>query len=149
MGATTLAGLGHASVARTTTTSRAGNITLWIIQVLLAALFLFAGGFKLVMPAEALVGPGVQLPTAFLRFIGACEFLGALGLLLPWATGIRRELTPIAAAGLVVIMGGATTLTIIGGLGATAAMPFVAGILAAMVAWRRGRVVRPPVRPSA
>ena len=149
MEATTLAGIGHARIARNPTTGRAGNVGLWTVQVLLAALFLFAGGFKLVMPAEALVGPGVQLPTAFLRFIGACEFLGALGLILPWATGIRRELTPIAAAGLVVIMGGATTITIIGGLGATAAMPFVAGILAAMVAWRRGRVVRPPARPFA
>ena len=137
MGATTLA-YGH--IGSTRSTSRLGNRSLWTVQFLLAALFLFAGGFKLVMPAEALVGP-VHLPTAFLRFIGACEFLGALGLILPWATGIRRELTPIAAAGLVIIMTGATTLTIIGGLGAAAAMPFTAGILAAMVAWRRGRGV--------
>jgi hypothetical protein len=148
MGATTLAGFGHARIARNTA-SRTGNIALWTIQVVLAALFLFAGGFKLVMPAEALVGPGVQLPTAFLRFIGVCEFLGALGLVLPWATGIRRELTPIAAAGLVTIMAGAATLTLIGGLGAAAAMPLTAGLLAAVVAWRRGRAVRPPVRLSA
>lgn len=138
MGATTLAGYGH--IGSTRSTSRLGNFSLWTVQVLLAALFLFAGGFKLAMPAEALVGP-VHLPTTFLRFIGACEFLGALGLILPLATGIRRELTPIAAAGLVIIMTGATTLTIIGGLGAAAAMPFTAGILAAMVAWRRGRGV--------
>ena len=140
MGATTLAGIGHARTSRTAAPGRRGAVALRVVQVTLAALFLFSGGFKLVMPAQALVGP-VYLPTAFLRFIGACEFLGAVGLILPWATGIRRELTPIAAAGLVIIMTGATILTIIGGLGAAAAMPFAVGILAATVAWWRGRVV--------
>ena len=39
------------------------NITLWVIQGLLAALFLFAGSMKLVLPIEAMAGP-VSLPMA-------------------------------------------------------------------------------------
>jgi len=145
MGIATLERVGRASSIRPT---RVRNVALWAVQIVLAALFLFAGGFKLVMPPEALVGP-IPLPTAFLRFIGTCEVLGAAGLILPWATGIRRELTPIAAAGLVIIMTGATVFTIIGGFGWGAAVPFAAGLLAATVAWRRGRAMRPSARRSA
>ncbi len=60
---------------------------LWIIQVLLALLFLFAGGTKLVLPIETLMSMGspnaIPLPGLFVRFIGVCEVLGALGLVLP------------------------------------------------------------------
>ncbi|MEK6302371.1 MAG: DoxX family protein [Acidobacteriota bacterium] len=81
---------------------------LWIVQVLLALLFLFSGGAKLVLsPEELLKGP-VVLPVLFLRFIGVCEVLGALGLILPGLLRIRPGLTPLAAAGLVIIMIGAT-----------------------------------------
>jgi len=54
------------------------NITLWVIQGLLAALFLFAGSMKLVLPIEAMAGP-VSLPGWFLRFIGVAEVAGAIG----------------------------------------------------------------------
>ena len=76
------------------------NVTLWVIQGLLAALFLFAGSMKLILPIEAMAGP-VALPGAFLRFIGVVEVLGAVGLVLPWLLRIRPELTPLAGAGLV------------------------------------------------
>ena len=114
-----------------------GSIGMWVGQGLLAALFLFAGGFKLVASAEAMSQGPVVLPLAFLRFIGTCEVLGAIGLILPWALKIHRELTPLAASGLVVIMTGATILTAIGGQIAPAVMPFVIGIVLVTIA--RGR----------
>src|SRR5262245_59712510 len=83
------------------------NATLWILQVLLACLFLFAGGIKLVLPLDAIKGP-VALPGFFLRFIGVAEILGAVGLILPGLLRIRTSLTPLAAAGLVIVMIGAT-----------------------------------------
>ena len=58
------------------------GILLWVVQVLLAALFLFAGGFKLVASAAQMQGPP-DLPLWFMRFIGVCEVTGALGLILP------------------------------------------------------------------
>jgi len=112
------------------------NITLWVIQGLLAALFLFAGSMKLILPIEAMAGP-VSLPGWFLRFIGVAEVAGAIGLILPWLTRIQPRLTPVAASGLVVIMSGATVITVLGGPAATAAVPFVVGLLAATVAFAR------------
>ena len=81
------------------------------VQVLLALVFLFAGGSKLVMPIEEMTAQ-VALPGPFLRFIGVAEILGALGLILPGSLGIRPGLTPLVAAGLVIIMIGATAITL-------------------------------------
>jgi hypothetical protein len=111
------------------------NVTLWVIQGLLAALFLFAGSMKLILPIEAMAGP-VELPGWFLRFIGVAEVAGALGLILPWLTRIRPQLTPLAAAGLVIIMAGATAITATAGP-ASAIVPLVVGVLAATVAYGR------------
>ena len=117
--------------------TRRANIVLWVIQSLLAAIFLFAGGVKLAMPLEALAKASPLLPALFLKFVSVCEIAGALGLILPGALGIRRALTPIAAACLVVIMVGAVTVTLMTlGVG-EAILPFVTGILAVTVA--RGR----------
>lgn len=121
---------------------RALNITLWVLQVLLGLLFLWAGGMKLVLPLEKLAGP-VALPGLFLRFIGVVELLGGLGLILPGLLRIRTGLTVWAAAGLVVIMIGAVGITLAGG-GETAGMaviPAVIGLLAAFVAYGRWRLV--------
>jgi len=116
------------------------NYTLWTVQVLLAALFLFAGGIKLILPLDQLTGP-VALPGLFVRFIGVCEVLGALGLVLPGLLRIRQGLTPLAAAGLVIIMTGATAITLAGGGGATALIPLVVGLLLVFVASGRRRPV--------
>jgi hypothetical protein len=114
------------------------NVTLWVVQGLLAALFLFAGVMKLVLPIEAMAGP-VALPGLFLRFIGVAETLGAIGLILPGLLRIHAELTPLAAAGLVTIMAGATVVTAMGGAIAPALVPLVIGVLAALVAYGRSR----------
>ena len=61
---------------------------LWFVQGLLALLFLFAGGMKLIMPIEALSAQmAVPLPGAFLKFIGLAEVAGAIGLILPGVAG--------------------------------------------------------------
>jgi uncharacterized membrane protein YphA (DoxX/SURF4 family) len=119
---------------------------LWTIQILLALLFIWGGAFKLVAPIEKLAGP-VALPGLFLRFIGLAELLGGLGLILPAALRIKPILTPLAAAGLVIIMIGATVITLMGGLGAMALIPLVTGLLAAFVAYGRWRLA--PISPRA
>ena len=113
------------------------NTLLWIVQGLLAALFLFTGGVKLVLPVEAMQQGPVALPGPFLRFIGVCEICGALGLILPWALRIRPVLTPLAASGLVIIMIGATVVTAFGGQIAAALLPLIVGVLCGSVAYRR------------
>jgi hypothetical protein len=117
------------------------NVTLWVVQGLLASLFLFAGGMKLVLPIEAMAGP-VALPGLLLRFIGVAEVLGAIGLILPGLLRTHAELTPVAAAGLVIIMIGATVITAMGGAIAPAAVPFIVGVLAASVAYGRAQSAR-------
>jgi uncharacterized membrane protein YphA (DoxX/SURF4 family) len=86
------------------------NVFLWILQVLLAAAFLGAGAMKLSQPREKLQ-PRMAYVEDFsdnaMKGIGAAEVLGALGLILPWATGIAKVLTPLAAAGLSIMMIGA------------------------------------------
>jgi len=125
------------------------NVALWIVQGLLAALFLFAGGAKLVLPLDQMAGP-VALPGWFLRFLGVAEVLGALGLVLPGLLRIRPGLTPLAAAGLVIIMIGATVVTLVGGMVAVALMNVVVALLAAFVAYGRWRLApyRDSSRPS-
>jgi hypothetical protein len=112
---------------------------LWIVQGLLALLFLFTGGMKLVLPLEVMTEQ-MPLPGWFLRFIGVAEVLGAIGLILPGLLGIRPVLTPLAALGLVIIMIGATVLTLAGfvpGGVALALIPLVVGLLSAFVAYGR------------
>jgi uncharacterized membrane protein YphA (DoxX/SURF4 family) len=123
---------------------------LWIVQVLLALLFLFAGGTKLVIPPDVLAKMGspnqIPLPGLFVRFIGVCEVLGALGLILPGLLRIKPWLTPLAAAGLFVVMIGATTLTVAADGLAAGVVPLVAGLLAAFVAYGRWRLAPHPAR---
>jgi hypothetical protein len=119
------------------------NRILWVFQVLLAALFLFAGGIKLVLPIEAMTQQ-IHLPGWFLRFIGVCEVLGALGLILPGLFRIWIVLTPLAAIGLVIIMVGATVVSLMSGPAALALIPLCTCVCAAFVAYGRWKLM--PVR---
>ncbi len=87
------------------------NLTLWILQALLAAVFLGSGAAKISMSRQRLIDTGqtgiAVYPMPVVRFTAACELLAAVGLVLPWATGIYRGLTPAAAVGLCVVMVGA------------------------------------------
>jgi len=117
------------------------NRALWIIQGLLALLFLFAGVVKLVTPVEEILKQmPVALPGAFLQFIGVCEVLGGLGLILPALLRIQPGLTPLAAAGLVIIMIGATVITLMGGMVVAALFPLLTGVAAAFVDYGRWRL---------
>jgi uncharacterized membrane protein YphA (DoxX/SURF4 family) len=123
------------------------NIALWIAQALLAAIFLFAGGMKLIIPIEEMTKQmPIPLPGWFLRFTGIVEVLGAIGVILPWLLRIRPALTPLAATGLVIVMIGATVYTLAAGDFASAPIPLVVGILAAFVAYGRWRLTPPSTR---
>ena len=121
------------------------HMALWIVQVLLALLFLFAGGMKLILPLDKLTGP-VVLPGWFVRFLGEVEVLGGLGLILPSLLRIEPWLTPLAALGLVLIMIGAIAITLDSMVGA-AVLSLVVGLLAAFVAYGRWRLA--PILPKA
>lgn len=121
-----------------TQTERSSKARVWIAQGILAALFLFAGGMKLVMPTEVLAAQS-HMSGEFMKFIGVCEMLGAFGLVLPGLFRIQERLTPLAAAGLVIIMIGATVTTVVQGQGAGAVVPAIVGVLAYYVARARSR----------
>jgi len=113
---------------------------LWIIQALLGLLFLFSGAMKFVMSVAEMTKDMPSMPGWFLHFIGVMEILGGFGLILPSLLRIRPGLTPLAAAGLVIIMSGATAITL-GTMGVGAAvLPLIVGILCAFVAYGRWRV---------
>ena len=81
------------------------NIALWLLQGLLAALFLATGSLKVFNYEKAKQQAGQDSPTKGLTaFIGLCEMAGGLGLVIPWATGVLPVLTPAAAAALALVM---------------------------------------------
>ncbi|HEY1295713.1 MAG TPA: DoxX family protein [Chloroflexota bacterium] len=113
------------------------NVVLWIVQILLALVFLGAGGSKLVTPVEQLMAQmplPLPAPEFTLRLIGTLEVLGAIGLILPWLLRIRPMLTPIAAACLALEMVVATAYTVIGMGFGPAMMPLVLALVSAAVA---------------
>jgi len=87
------------------------NAFLWVVQALLAALFLLSGSLKSTWSKDRLVASGqtgvAPFPLPVLRFAAVCELFAAAGLILPRATGIAPVLTPVAAAGLCCVMVGA------------------------------------------
>jgi len=125
---------------------------LWTIQVLLALLFVWAGGYKLVVPVDQMPPGPITMPGPFLKFIGLCELLGGLGLVLPGLFRVRTGLTPLAAAGLVIIMIGAVAITAMSGDVKGALFPGIVGLLAAFVAYGRSKLAPlggPPARRAA
>lgn len=123
------------------------NILLWIIQFLLALLFIFAGSMKFVMSGEQMNAQSpVFLPSIFLHFIGVCEILGGLGLILPSLLRIEPRLTPLAAAGLAIIVAGATVITLMGPMKGMVLTPLIACVLCIFVAYGRWRVA--PIQPK-
>lgn len=119
------------------------NVILWILQALLAVLFIWAGGFKLVVPLSVLSQPQpgqVMLPGMFLKFVGLCELLGGFGLVLPGILKTKQYLIPLAAAGLVIIMIGATVVVLMGRLVGVAVSNVVIALLLVFVAYGRWRL---------
>lgn len=118
--------------------SVATSAALWVVQGLLALLFLLTGAMNLFQPlAEALARMPLPLPGLFVRFIGVFELAGALGLILPGLLRIRPRLMSLAATGLLLEMIGATVVNLLGGKGDTALIPVATGLLCAVVAYGR------------
>ena len=113
------------------------SYALWIVQGLLALVFLGLGLMKLVLPLD---DPAMTmgLPALFIRFIGFVEVLGAAGLVLPGLLKIRTGLTPLAAAGLAIVTIGATVFHLVNGDGlAMASVPLIVALLSGFVAYGR------------
>ena len=121
------------------------NVVLCVVQGFLAALFILAGLSKLLMSAAELTAQS-QLPLGLLRFVGVAELAGALGLILPGITKIKTFLTPLAAAGLVIIMLGATAISASSGQKGPAAISFLIGFLLLYVGFCRWKVSPHPSR---
>ena len=129
--------------------SKALHITLWIAQVILAAMFLMSGFMKLSQPIDQLskmLPWAAQVPEALVRFIGVAEVLGAVGLILPSLLRIQPKLTPIAAVGLALVMLFAVVFHISRGETPMIGMNFILIAIAAFIAW--GRFKKAPITPK-
>jgi putative oxidoreductase len=125
------------------------NISLWVVQGLLAAMFLMAGANKLFqsIPELSKMLPWVtQVPDGLVRFIGFSELLGGIGSLLPTILRIKPILTSYAAIGLAVVMLLASIFHISKGEMSVIGMNFVFMAMALFVAW--GRMKKVPVLPK-
>jgi uncharacterized membrane protein YphA (DoxX/SURF4 family) len=124
------------------------NVALWIAQVLLAIGFAMAGAMKTFTPIEEIAknaGAWASEMPGLVRFIGISELLGAVGLILPSATRIKPILTPIAAAGFVLIMIFAALFHGARGEWGSIVTNVLIGGLAAFVVW--GRLKKMPIAP--
>lgn len=127
---------GHSEATASVDTPKL-SVALWIVQALLAVVFLGTGLMKLTAPSEMLAAQ-VPLPEAFVRFLGLAETLGAIGLILPGLLRIRTGLTPLAACGLVIMMGATVLTPTLLGMDLIMALPTVViGALAAAIAYSR------------
>ncbi|GAB4414010.1 MAG: DoxX family protein [Anaerolineae bacterium] len=115
------------------------NIVLWILQVLLAAEFVFHGWIFLFPPADLVDIMDANLVPWFRIFLGVAEWLGAAGLILPGITRMMPWLTPLAALGLTVVVGSATVYHLSRGEISSAIMTAVLTVLCAFVAYMRWR----------
>lgn len=120
------------------------NIALWIVQFLLAAFFGMAGfGHAIRYEQTAATIPWVAAtPKLLVVFIGTCEMLGALGVLLPWLTGRSRQLTPLAAAGLALIMLLAVPFHLVRNEAFALVFLVPVAAMAVFVAWGRWRMLK-------
>ena len=136
------------SAPHTASPSKGLHIALWVVQGLLAAAYLMAGSMKLTQPIADLA---VKMnwvnhtPAGLVRFIGAAELTGMLGLILPSVTRIKPVLTPLAAGALVVVMAMAAAFHVYIGEPQMMVPSLVLGALAAFVAW--GRFKKAPIQP--
>jgi uncharacterized membrane protein YphA (DoxX/SURF4 family) len=126
------------------------NITLWILQVLLAAAFLAHGLLFLFPPADIAVQMNATLPRWFQLFLGIAEVAAAVGLTLPGLTRVKPWLVPWAAAGVIIVMIAATIWHMWRAEYSSAAATFVLLGMAVTVAYLRFKVapIQPRRRPA-
>ncbi len=121
------------------------NIALWILQVLLAAMFLWHGWLFIAPPAELVEIMNAEFAPWFRIFLGVAELLAAAGLILPGVTRILPWLTPLAAAGLMIVTVSATVLHLFRGEIGSAISAAVVFVLVTFVAYMRWKVK--PISP--
>jgi len=124
------------------------NILLWVLQVLLAVVFIAHGLLLLMPPAEIAAQMVMSLPRAFWVFLGVAEIAAAIGLTLPGLTRVMPWLVSWAAAGIMIVMISATGYHIVRGEISSAAVTFVLLLMATFVAYMRLRVMPIAARRS-
>ncbi|WP_082519482.1 DoxX family protein [Variovorax sp. Root411] len=139
------------AVLRTKSSSRALNITLWVAQLIVALFFVWAGGMKLMTPINQLAAmwPWTgELPAGIVRFLGAIDLAGGIGVLLPALTRIKPRLTVLAALGLVVLQ--ICAVIFHASRGEFPALPFNAVLIVfcAFVLWGRSKKIPFQARSS-
>ena len=117
------------------------NILLWVLQVLLAAVFIAHGLLLLMPPPDIAAQMLMSLPRAFWVFLGVAEVAAAIGLTLPGLTRVMPGLVSLAAAGIMIVMISATGYHIVRGENSSAVVTFVLLIMATYVAYQRWRVL--------
>jgi uncharacterized membrane protein YphA (DoxX/SURF4 family) len=122
------------------TSARVANIALWILQILMAALFFWHGQFMAFPPAEMVAMINANIGSELRVFIGVAEILAAVGLILPGLTRILPHLTALAAAGLMIVMSSATVLHFYRGETASGISAVVIFVLVSVVAYTRWKV---------
>jgi uncharacterized membrane protein YphA (DoxX/SURF4 family) len=116
------------------------KIVLWLLQVLLAAVFLAHGLFMIAPPAAFLDLINAQLGQTFRLFLGGAEVLAAIALIIPGLVRIFPWLTPLAATGLMLVMVSATALHLSRGEISSAITTAVLLLLTTVVAYMRWKV---------
>lgn len=120
--------------------SRTLHITLWVMQVIVAALFIWTGFSKLTLPIEKLAAMfpwTVEVPQAFLVFTALCDLLGGIGLLLPAMLRIKPQLTAWAAIGCAALMLSAIIFHVSRGEASVIGFNIFVLLIALFIAWGR------------
>jgi uncharacterized membrane protein YphA (DoxX/SURF4 family) len=121
------------------------NIALWVVQVLLAAAFLAHGVMFLFPPADLIEVMNATIPPASRLFLGVAEVAAAVGLTLPGITRVQPWLVPAAAAGLIIVMIGATIFHLARSEFSSALITALLLVMATFVAYMRWKVM--PIAP--
>jgi putative oxidoreductase len=123
------------------------NITLWVLQLLLAVGF-FAHGLIFLFPPASLVEAMSPIPVAFRIFLGLAEVLAAIGLTLPGFTRIQPWWIPLAAVGIMIVMISATVFHVSRGETSSAITTVILLVMATFVAYMRWKVNPIPPRTA-
>ena len=116
------------------------NLVCWGVQALLACSFLGSAWWKLGSASAA--ATQLHLSVGFVVFIGLAELAGAIGLILPAATGVMPRLTLAAAVGLTLLTLCAVVYHVLVGAVAESIPAIVMGLLSGFVVWARSRAPR-------
>lgn len=123
------------------------NVVLWILQALLALVFLAHGLMFLMPPPEIAAQMNANLPRWFTLFLGVAEVAAGIGLVVPGVTRIKPVLVPAAALGIIIVLVAATIYHVMRSEMSSAVITGVLLVMAIVVA--HGRLRLAPIRPKA